>query len=47
MSLNQIVLASAEAEHTNVPYFVGGGTLVLFLFAMAVLLMFAAGREHS
>lgn len=49
MSLNEIVLAAEEShvwEGVN-PWVVGAVVLVLFLAALAALVGFGGGREHS
>lgn len=50
MSLTSFIIAAAEAESSEPavsPWLVGGIALGILLFALACLLMFGAGREHS
>jgi hypothetical protein len=45
-----LMLAPLAAEEGGAglwPYVIGGGALLLLLAAMAVLLAFGRGREHS
>ncbi|MBV9831688.1 MAG: hypothetical protein JOZ82_08810 [Marmoricola sp.] len=40
-------LAASESSAGIWPYLIGGGALLLLLAAMALLLVFGRGREHS
>jgi hypothetical protein len=45
-----LMLAPLAAEESGAgawPWLIGGGALLLFLVAMAALLSFGRGREHS
>ena len=46
--LNLMLLPLAAEEGAGAwPYIIGGGTLLLLFLAMAALLSFGKGREHS
>jgi hypothetical protein len=43
-----VVLAAESGPLSGVdPYAVGAGTLILFVLALAVVLVIGGGREHS
>ena len=46
--LNLLMLPLAAEEGAGItPYLIGGGALLLLLAAIAALLAFGKGREHS
>jgi hypothetical protein len=47
LNLMLLPLAAVESGHGPWPYLIGGGVLLLLLLAMATLLAFGRGREHS
>jgi hypothetical protein len=42
-----LALLSTEEGTFNAPYYIGGGILLILLAAIAALLAFGKGREHS
>jgi hypothetical protein len=47
LNLMLLPLAAEKSSAGAWPYVVGGGALLLLLVAMAGLLLFGRGREHS
>ncbi len=47
LNLMLVPLAAEESSPGAWPYVIGGGALLLLLVAMAALLAFGRGREHS
>lgn len=47
LNLMLLPLAAEESGPGPWPYLIGGGALLLLLLAMAALLAFGRGREHS
>lgn len=50
MSLNDLALVAAESGESGThisPWLIGGLVFLLFIGALAALLAFGAGRDHS